>query len=49
MVDFDKEPCPECGYRIKPIKVGAFKKCPLCGFTWYESGGGTKQKTLSCM
>jgi len=45
LVDFDTEPCPECRNRIKPIKKGIFKKCPICGFTWYDasSGGGGKK------
>jgi Zn-finger nucleic acid-binding protein len=34
------EPCPFCGARIVPIIYGFFKKCPICGGVWYESGGG---------
>ena len=41
------EPCPFCGARIKPIKVGEFKKCPVCGGTWYESGGGSAKTPTS--
>lgn len=46
MVDFDTEPCPECGRRIKPIKKGIFKKCPICGFVWFESNSGGRGKSL---
>jgi predicted nucleic acid-binding Zn-ribbon protein len=42
VVDFDTEPCPNCGNRIKPIKREIMKQCPICGFMWFESesGGG---------
>jgi len=34
------EPCPFCRARIVPVIYGSFKKCPVCGGVWYESGGG---------
>jgi hypothetical protein len=40
------EPCPFCGIRIFPIKEGPFKRCPICGGRWYESGGGGIRSSL---
>ena len=44
-MDFN-EPCPFCGIRIFPIKEGPFKRCPICGGRWYESGGGGIRSSL---
>ena len=39
------EPCPFCGKRIVPIRAGIFKRCPACGGSWYEGGGGGFRRT----
>ena len=37
----ETEPCPRCGARIVPIKIGGgVKVCPICRFRWFESGSG---------
>ena len=41
------EPCPFCGRRIEPIREGIFKRCPVCGRKWYESGGGRRNRRPS--
>jgi len=34
------EPCPNCGARVVMIRIGVFKKCPVCGHMWYDAGSG---------
>ena len=34
------EPCPNCGARVVMIRIGEFKKCPVCGHIWYDAGPG---------
>ena len=38
------EPCPFCGARVVPRRIGDMKQCPSCGGRWFESGGGIGEK-----